>query len=106
MLAKKYKLSSSSFPRPSHLGRSGRYLSVNLSPTSLPFSRFGIIVSLKYDKRAVARHRLKREIFELIRKTGAFRVPGHDIVVVVKKGVTSVDLIPITKEASSLLSNL
>jgi len=106
MLAKKYKLPSSSFRGSSRLYRSGRFLTVNLSKSPLLFSRFGVVVSLKYDKRATVRHRLKREIFEFIRKKEIFRAPGRNVVVIIKKGVTSTDEPAIIKEVSLLLSNL
>lgn len=106
MLAKKYKLSSAAFPSPSHPSRSSRYLAVSISPNSLTFSRFGVIVGLKYDKRSTTRHHLKRAIFKIIRQSGLWQTPGRDVVIIIKKGATSSDFSNITNEASTFLSNL
>lgn len=53
----------------------------------LSVNRFGIVVSKKIDKRAVGRNRLKRffrtKLMNLFEKMNV----GHDILIIVKKGI-------------------
>lgn len=64
------------------LGRS--YYSNNLGlkakGNSLPYSRFGFIISLKVSKKAVLRNRLKRQVRAIIRGELPLLKPGFDCV--------------------------
>lgn len=48
-------------------------------------SRLGVMVSLKVDKRAVERHRIKRWVREHFRTAWQHRVHGHDLVVLMRR---------------------
>ncbi len=45
------------------------------------FSRFGVLVSVKVLKGAVKRNRIRRKIFEAIRVSELYQVPGKDILI-------------------------
>lgn len=53
----------------------------------LGVSRFGVVVSKKIDKRAVARNRLKRLFRDALSKLIRSIMPGHDILIIVKKEI-------------------
>lgn len=44
-------------------------------------SRLAVVVSKKVDKRAVVRNRIRRRVYELVRKNWSQLEPGHDIVI-------------------------
>lgn len=50
-------------------------------------NRFGIIVSKKVDKRAVVRNKVKRFFREALIKMNKSMVPGHDILIIVRKEI-------------------
>lgn len=50
-------------------------------------SRFGIVVSNKFDKRATRRNSMKRQIRHIIREMLPDIKPGHDIVIFAKGSV-------------------
>lgn len=53
----------------------------------LGVSRFGVVVSKKIDKRAVARNRIKRLFRDVLGKLIGSIMPGHDILIIVKEGI-------------------
>jgi len=57
-------------------------------------SRYTVIISKKVLKRAVARNRLRRRIYEIIRKEKIHTTPGFDVALSVFKG----DLLEIPHE--------
>lgn len=56
---------------------------VKIVPNALDYSRFGVIVSKKIDKRAVVRNSLKRKIRSCITKN-EWEKKGQDILFIVK----------------------
>lgn len=46
-------------------------------------SRFAVVVSKKVHKRAVGRNRIRRRIYEIIRRELPHMAPAHDVVVMV-----------------------
>ena len=50
-------------------------------------SRFGFVVSKLVDKRAVARHRIRRRLAEAVRLNLARIKPGNDLVFLTKKTI-------------------
>lgn len=77
------------------LARKGRSVSVpaitlKYIPNGLQFSRFGFVVSVKTDKRAVVRNRVKRRIREIIRLKLAKIKPGYDIMMVIRRGTEEI----------------
>jgi ribonuclease P protein component len=57
----------------------------------LSVNRFGIVVSKKIDKRAVARNRIKRFFRQILSELNENIKPGHDILLIVKKNITGTD---------------
>jgi ribonuclease P protein component len=79
MLAKKFRLpieKSSLLKR--QRSYKGTYFSLKRISNDLPYSRFGVVVSKKVDKRATRRNNIKRFIFNFIRKSNSHLRPGSD----------------------------
>jgi len=55
----------------------------------LSINRFGIVVSKKIDKRAVARNRIKRFLRTTLVNLYGKMSTGHDILIIVKKEILS-----------------
>lgn len=51
-------------------------------------TRFGVVVSNKFDKRATRRNSMKRQIRQVLRETIPFLRPGYDVVVFAKGQVS------------------
>ena len=66
-------------------GRSVRHgqLSLKFVANNRPESRFGVVVAKKVDKRAVKRNRIRRRIYEVLRKNWDGVSPGVDVLVTV-----------------------
>lgn len=71
------------------------YLSVNSQfilkekKNGLTVNRFGIVVSKKIDKKAVVRNRVKRFFRTVLMSLFGKMSTGHDILIIVKKGIFS-----------------
>ncbi|MCK9467733.1 MAG: ribonuclease P protein component [Patescibacteria group bacterium] len=71
MLPKTQKLHlDKEFDQVFQTGRStyGRFLGVKMIKTKLPQSRFAVILGLKIEKSATKRHKLKRQIFLIVKE--------------------------------------
>lgn len=53
----------------------------------LTVNRFGIVVSKKIDKRAVARNKVKRFFRQALSELNKNMHPGHDIILIIKKEI-------------------
>jgi ribonuclease P protein component len=62
--------------------KKSNFFIVKFMSNGLGYSRFGIIISSKIQKKAVERNRLKREIFNFIRLNNFHLRPGKDFLVV------------------------
>jgi len=63
--------------------------SLKIKENSLPFSRFGIVISSRYDKKAVRRNFLKRRIFDFFRLNIDKFKKGFDILAFLSSFVKS-----------------
>ena len=71
MLAKKYKLSIQGlFSKKNFFTIKSSFFIFRIFKNDLPYSRFGVIVSGKVFKKAVLRNKIKRKVFDFIRKEG------------------------------------
>lgn len=64
-----------------------RGLIVRTKTNKLARSRFGLVVGLKADKKAVARNRLRRQLSEIIRHDLNNISPGFDVVIIAQKEI-------------------
>jgi len=66
-----------------------RNILVIFEPTSLPESRFGIVVTRKINQRATARNRIKRRIREILRLNRSRLRSSFDILIIARRGIES-----------------
>lgn len=89
MLGRKFHLPISSFPKSATTYR-GSFITVKNQPNLKEFSRLGVIISSKYDKRAVYRNNLKRKFFQSFSNFFLYQNnPGRDILVIVNSKIKS-----------------
>jgi ribonuclease P protein component len=55
---------------------------------NLPYSRAGVTVGVKVNKRAVVRNKVKRHYREIVRNHFNLIAPGYDIMLLTSKGAT------------------
>ncbi|OGM93664.1 ribonuclease P protein component [Candidatus Wolfebacteria bacterium RIFOXYD12_FULL_48_21] len=84
MLAKRYKLNIAEFikKRPSFV-KKGPFFAVKIAANGLSYSRFGVVVGKKVDKRATERNKIKRMFYEAIRVRNLQNIEGRDILIIV-----------------------
>lgn len=68
-------------------------------------SRFAFVVSLKVDKRAVVRNRLRRQLSEIIKQNLNGLKTGIDIVLIAKAPLAEISYPELKKETEVLLKN-
>ena len=80
MLAKKYRLRGNQVQQLIRKGKAQKYglLGIKVLPNRLAYSRFACIISKKVAKKAVQRNRLRRIIFDQIKKE---KTEGKDILI-------------------------
>lgn len=94
MLAKEYRLTKNNdFARVAQRGKAvfGREISLKWIKNDLDHSRFGIVVSLKIDKRAAVRNRVKRRIRAILKKHLSEFVSGYDFLFLTQPMVKMLD---------------
>lgn len=87
MLASKYRLKKNNdFIRLARLGREifVKEISLKYVKNNFSYSRFGLVVSLKVDKKAVVRNKIKRRIRAVLRKHLPQIVSGYDFLILIK----------------------
>ncbi len=82
------------------------FLVVRLKPNQQKLSRFGLIVSSRAAKKAVARNRLRRQLGEIVRLNLKKIKAGFDIVLVAKSGLKGVEHKEMEKILLGLLEKL
>ncbi|KKR03914.1 MAG: Ribonuclease P protein component [Parcubacteria group bacterium GW2011_GWF2_39_13b] len=88
MLPIKYRLTKEKdFERAYKKGRNfgEKFIVCKAARNGLDFSRFGFVIGLKIEKRAVARNKLRRQLQEIARTAMGSIKKGFDIVVFPKK---------------------
>lgn len=84
MLAKKYKLPVAAFLRKKTVGLKNQpYFNLKISFSELNYSRFGVVISKKVSPKAVVRNKIKRIIFDFLRKKHFQEFPGKDILIII-----------------------
>lgn len=107
MLAKKYRL-----PVQSAVGKKGKemhfpHFLIKIFTSQLPYSRFGVVLKKGIAKKAVDRNRVRRTIFDAIRKTeNSTAIPNRDIIIIVGKAVPQMKREILTAEITAAIRNL
>jgi ribonuclease P protein component len=73
---------------------------------NLELNRFGIVVSKKIDKRAVARNRIKRQIREELLGLQSKMVQGNDILLIVRREIVKKTSKENARELEKMLKKL
>ncbi len=84
MLKRKYRLPIKAKLTYSSVVKSQTFL-LKISQNSLPFSRFGFIISKKIDKRSVVRNRARRVIRSCIEELLGKIKEGYDMLFILQK---------------------
>lgn len=84
MIAKRYKLNIAEFikKRPTFV-KKGPFFAVKSVPNGLSYSKFGVVVGKKIDKRATERNKIKRMFYESIRSRNLQNIPGQDVMILI-----------------------
>jgi ribonuclease P protein component len=82
MLAKKFKLNIGEFiqKRPTFV-KKGPFFAVKYIPNGLSYSRFGVVIGKKIDKRATERNRIRRIFYRVMRERNLQAAPGQDVMI-------------------------
>ena len=94
MLPKEYRLvRDKDFAKVARYGQKAYSPELNLKwiKNNQSYSRWGIIVSLKVDKKAVVRNKIKRRLRAILRENIDFLVPGWDVIVIIKDQIKELD---------------
>ena len=89
MLSKKQRLPIQQFVDKKAEVRRSPYFTVKTFATTLPYSRFGVVISKKVSPKATERNRLKRLIFAQCAKIDGSPAGGRqarDVLIIVQKG--------------------
>jgi ribonuclease P protein component len=101
MLSRKYRLTKNKdFARVAQQGGvyRGRYFNLKWIENNLTNSRFGLIVSLKVDKKAVVRNKIKRRLRAIVKEYLDQIVPGYDFLILTKNNIKTLSFIEIKEE--------
>lgn len=102
MLAKKFKLNIAEFiKKRSTFVKKGPFFAVKYVANGLSYSKFGVVVGKKVDKRATERNKIKRMFYRVIRERNLQNIPGQDVMIVIYpeiKQFSNEELIKIVKE--------
>ena len=94
MLPKKYRLiKDKDFARVARYGQKAYGSQFNLKwiENHKHYSRWGIIVSLKVDKKAVVRNKIKRRLRAILREEIDSLAPGWDVIIITKDRIKELD---------------
>ena len=83
-----YKLTKKSdFEKVAKLGQPffSQELGFKLAKNSLKYNRYGVVVNLKVDKRAVARNKIRRRIREIIKLNNPNLKQGFDVMILTRE---------------------
>jgi len=97
------------FRRVKRVGRSAHspYFTLLYAPAKDSATlRFGFVASTKFDKRAVVRNRARRLLREAVRVHLSRIKPGHDLVLIARKGVKEVSSAEVSASLNQILSKV
>ncbi len=106
MLAKLYRLTKNKdFARVAKEGKAAyaKELALKWIENNLDYSRFGIIVSLKVDKKAVIRNKIKRRIRVILKENLEEIKKGFDFLILTRPEIKKLNYQQIKEELFNLL---
>lgn len=106
MLARKYRLTKNKdFEKTTKFGRAVfcQEMGIKWIKNDLSVSRFGIIISLKVDKKAFVRNKIKRRIRAIIFQNLKTIKPGFDIMIFTKPEIKELDYWQLKNKLEGLL---
>lgn len=104
MLAKKFRLPIGASLIKKQKSLRGNYFFLKKTWNDLSYSRFGVVVSGRTEKSAVRRNRIKRMIFDFVRKRKLYQSSGSDFLLIVQKSINGVDEGVVETELNKILS--
>jgi ribonuclease P protein component len=102
MLAKKYRFAIQSSPSKALKVLKTPYFSAKIYSTNNSFSRFGIIISKKFDKKAVVRNFWKRRIFSVFEKWPKEEKKPKDLLLIIYPELKKLNYSEIENELEKL----
>lgn len=102
MLPKKNRIPIQNLSKTNFKRLSSSNLTLKIFPSTLSFPRFGVIISKKTAKTAVARNLLKRTIFNEVRVIIA-KIPPADYLIIINKNLPKENL---QKELMDILKSI
>ena len=106
MLAKKNRLPIEGFPKKPDKVIKGELLFIKISSNNNPAIRFGVIISSKYDKRAVYRHKLKRKINQFLSQIKEKLSKGINILIILNPKTRSLKEDEVMRELERCFSSI
>mgnify|MGYP003964607333 CR=1 FL=1 len=91
MIAQKYRVPKEFIPRLLRNGESYRsnLFIIRYAENSKDFNRYRVIISKKIHPKAVARNKLRRQVYEALRINSLEKTPGNDLILIPKKIIIS-----------------
>ncbi|OGY64091.1 MAG: ribonuclease P protein component [Candidatus Harrisonbacteria bacterium RIFCSPLOWO2_02_FULL_41_11] len=86
MLSKKYRLPIQKMLKEKSTAVKTPYFLIKIFRNSLPYSRFGVIVSKKIARLAVRRNKLRRLVFSLVRPYSK-KIGGKDYLIIISPAI-------------------
>lgn len=105
MLAKKYRLPIQGVVGKSGRSIRGRYFLLKVFSSNLAFNRFGIIISKKVAKQSSKRNRIKRIIFDALRKFIFSQTPRKDYLFIISPKIQELKPEQIKEETETCLKS-
>lgn len=105
MLARKYHLPKSFFaklPKKSNQIDS-EIFTVKEYNSDLSYSRFGVSISSKIISKAVLRNKIKRIIYDFVRRENIYKNSRKDFLFIIKSKISSASKVEIEKELKKIL---
>lgn len=107
MLAKKYRLPVHKIYKTRGRIFGSDFFSVKIIPNNLGFNRFGAVVGVKIAKKATARNKLRRIIFNLIREWRKnFDESGLDVLIIAKPAIGNLPKKEIENRTADILNQI
>jgi ribonuclease P protein component len=85
---------------------SNNYFVVKAAVNDLPYSRFGVVISKKVDKKATKRNEIKRIVFGFIQTKKFYQLSGKDVLIIILPPVRNLEKSEIGKRLELSFSGI